>query len=266
MRAPRRRFPVQSFWISTDALQRRSFADLRGITRASRRPAFDALGADGVVFERFYSHVPQSLPAHAAMFSSRLPFETGVRDNAGFKVKDSERTLAEVPERYRDYASRARDCVSAAPAAHRRLARGFARFSTIRSKPGTEPPTKRASVPSRVTAKPPERIAETWLQSIATPRAFLFLHLTNALRARHGTAHPDRREPHDAEVERADEVVGRPAEVIWKGHQLYDQSTIIVTSAYGDAGLGDHAEATPRSSRLRRCVMRVPLDREAGGR
>src|SRR5262245_45914605 len=48
-------------------------------------PALDALSADGVVFERFYSHIPQTLPAHAAMFSSRLPFETGVRDSAGFK-------------------------------------------------------------------------------------------------------------------------------------------------------------------------------------
>src|SRR5258706_15671303 len=52
-----------------------------------RTPAIDALAADGVVFERAYSHAPQTLPAHAALLSGQLPFETGVRDNVGFTVK-----------------------------------------------------------------------------------------------------------------------------------------------------------------------------------
>src|SRR5204862_610341 len=48
-----------------------------------RTPAIDALAADGVVFERAYSHAPQTLPAHASLLSGQLPFETGVRDNVG---------------------------------------------------------------------------------------------------------------------------------------------------------------------------------------
>ena len=39
-----------------------------------RTPAIDALAADGVVFERAYSHAPQTLPAHAYAVG-RLPFE-----------------------------------------------------------------------------------------------------------------------------------------------------------------------------------------------
>src|SRR5215475_4873907 len=62
-------------------------------------PAIDALAADGIVFERAYSHAPQTLPAHAALLSGRLPFETGVRDNVGVAIKPGERLL---PQMLRD--------------------------------------------------------------------------------------------------------------------------------------------------------------------
>ena len=61
-----------------------------------KTPAIDALAADGVVFDHAYSHAPQTLPAHAALLSGRLPFETGVRDNVGFVVKPGERMLAQM--------------------------------------------------------------------------------------------------------------------------------------------------------------------------
>src|SRR6478672_1743061 len=64
-----------------------------------RTPAIDALAADGVVFERAYSHAPQTLPAHASLLSGQLPFETGVRDNVGFTIKTGERLL---PQMLRD--------------------------------------------------------------------------------------------------------------------------------------------------------------------
>src|ERR1700682_1011267 len=55
--------------------------------RKVRTPAIDALAADGIVFERAYSHAPQTLPAHVSILSGRLPFATGGRDNLGFAVK-----------------------------------------------------------------------------------------------------------------------------------------------------------------------------------
>ena len=61
-----------------------------------KTPAIDALAADGVVFERAYSHAPQTLPAHASLLSGRLPFETGVRDDVGFVVKAGERLLPQM--------------------------------------------------------------------------------------------------------------------------------------------------------------------------
>ena len=67
--------------------------------RRVKTPAIDALAADGVLFERAYSHAPQTLPAHAALLSGRLPFENGVRDNVGFAIKSGERLL---PQMLRD--------------------------------------------------------------------------------------------------------------------------------------------------------------------
>ncbi|RDJ93138.1 hypothetical protein B4Q13_24010, partial [Lacticaseibacillus rhamnosus] len=58
-----------------------------------------ALAADGVVFERAYSHAPQTLPAHASLLSGQLPFETGVRDNVGFTVTNGVRLM---PQMLRD--------------------------------------------------------------------------------------------------------------------------------------------------------------------
>src|SRR5512138_3572480 len=62
-------------------------------------PAIDTLAADGVVFERAYSHAPQTLPAHAALLSGRLPFENGVRVDEGAALKPGERLL---PQMLRD--------------------------------------------------------------------------------------------------------------------------------------------------------------------
>src|SRR5437016_7343844 len=80
--------------ISVDTL-RADHLPAYGYTRV-KTPAIDALAADGTVFERAYSHAPQTLPAHASMLSGQLPFETGVRDNVGFTVKPGERLLPQM--------------------------------------------------------------------------------------------------------------------------------------------------------------------------
>jgi len=47
----------------------------------SSTPHIDALAAEGVRFTRAYSHIPITGPSHATIFSGRLPFEHGVRNN-----------------------------------------------------------------------------------------------------------------------------------------------------------------------------------------
>ena len=59
-------------------------------TARSTTPAIDRLAADGVLFERAYSHAPQTLPAHASILTGRLPYQHGVRDNVGFVLPPGE--------------------------------------------------------------------------------------------------------------------------------------------------------------------------------
>jgi tetratricopeptide (TPR) repeat protein len=83
-------------------------------------------------------------------------------------------------------------------------------------------------------------IAERWLGSIGTSRAFLFLHLYEP----HKPYTPPERfaeyAPYDGEIAYTDELVGRLVQYL-KSHQLYDRSTIILLSDHGE-GLGDHGE------------------------
>ncbi|MBM3820455.1 MAG: hypothetical protein FJW14_15750 [Acidimicrobiia bacterium] len=59
-------------------------------------PSIDALAADGIVFERAYTHSPLTLPANVSLLAGQLPFEHGVRDEVGFALKDDAQSLAEL--------------------------------------------------------------------------------------------------------------------------------------------------------------------------
>lgn len=201
---------------------------------AGRTPAIDALAADGVVFERAYAHVPQTLPAHTAILTGRLPFETGVRDAAGFTVPGSVRTVAELL-RDRGYATGG-IVSSFLLRKDTGIGRGFAFFDAELPVPDDRAPDgwlMRDGAES-------EKVAENWLDSIGTSRAFLFLHLSEP----HAPyAAPDRFSAlpaYDAEIAYADEIVGRLIRYL-KAHQLYDRSTILLVSDHGE-GLGDHGE------------------------
>lgn len=57
-------------------------------------PSMDRLAAQGVLFERTWSHIPITGPSHSSLFSGRLPFEHGVHNNSQI-LPDSAFTLAE---------------------------------------------------------------------------------------------------------------------------------------------------------------------------
>ncbi len=202
--------------------------------RRVKTPAIDALAADGVLFERAYSHAPQTLPAHAALLSGRLPFETGVRDNVGFAIKPSERLL---PQMLRDRGFATGGVVSAfVLRKDTGIAQGFDFFDG--EMPASRVDTSIGQV--QRDGMQSEKIAETWLDSVGTPRAFLFLHLYEP----HKPYTPPERfaeyEPYDGEIAYVDEIVGTFVKYL-KSHQLYDRSTIILLSDHGE-GLGDHGE------------------------
>jgi arylsulfatase A-like enzyme/Tfp pilus assembly protein PilF len=201
-----------------------------GYTRG-RTPAIESLAADGIVFEHAYSHVPQTLPAHAALLTGRIPIETGVREGANAVIPASERLVAEML-RDRDFATGA-VVSSFLLRAQTGISQGFEFFDA--DMPESE---GRQALHRDGTAS--VRVAERWLASVGTTRAFLFLHLDEP----RGTADVAERfsdlEPYDARIAQADEAVGRLIRYL-KTHQLYDQSTVLLVSDHGQ-GLGQHGE------------------------
>ena len=218
--------------ISIDTL-RADHLPAYGYTKV-KTPAIDALAADGVVFERAYSHAPQTLPAHTALLSGRLPFETGVRDNIGFTVKPGERLL---PQMLRERGYVTAGVVSAFVLRKETgIGQGFDFYDA------DMPPAPMDANISQVQRDggESESIAEKWLDGVGTSRAFLFLHLYEP----HKPYTPPERfaqyAPYDGEIAYADEIVGRLVRYL-KSHQLYDRSTIVLLSDHGE-GLGDHGE------------------------
>lgn len=57
-------------------------------------PNLDALAARGARFTFAHSHAVVTLPSHTSILTGRLPYEHGMRDNSGFRVKDGTETLA----------------------------------------------------------------------------------------------------------------------------------------------------------------------------
>jgi arylsulfatase A-like enzyme/Tfp pilus assembly protein PilF len=63
----------------------------KGIT-----PNIDALAAEGILFERTYSPIPYTLPSHSSMLTGTIPPYHGIHDNSGYKLSESNVTLAEI--------------------------------------------------------------------------------------------------------------------------------------------------------------------------
>lgn len=57
-------------------------------------PNLDALAAHGARFTFAHAHAVVTLPSHTSILTGQLPYEHGMRDNSGFRVKDGTETLA----------------------------------------------------------------------------------------------------------------------------------------------------------------------------
>jgi arylsulfatase A-like enzyme/Tfp pilus assembly protein PilF len=59
-------------------------------------PNIDALAAEGTRFEKAWSCIPMTLPAHSSMMTGEYPFTHGVRDNTLYLFSQENTTLAEL--------------------------------------------------------------------------------------------------------------------------------------------------------------------------
>lgn len=227
-------------------------------------PAIDALAADGVVFESAWAHSPLTLPSHASLFTGRLPFEHGVRDNQGFTLKAGTPTLASLLAE-RGFATAG--FISAYVLRRETgIAGGFAAYDD--TLPATSP--ERATGEVQRDGSQTLAAAERWLAGRTDGRWFLFLHLYEP----HSPYEPpDRfrhiRDPYDGEIAYADEVVGRLIATL-KQRGDYERAIIVLLADHGE-GLGDHGEMEhgiflySETTKVP-LVVKLPGGREAGRR
>jgi arylsulfatase A-like enzyme/Flp pilus assembly protein TadD len=218
--------------------------------RRGATPQLDRLASEGILFERAYAHAPLTLPSHASMLTGRLPFEHGVRDNAGFSLDGRHPTLGAL------LGSRGFDTAAAVSSYLLRettgLARGFGAYDATLSGPApdsTVPMVERSGT-ATVAA------AERWIDEQRSSRFFYFLHLVEPHRPYAPPEGSTAADPYDAEVSAADGLVGRFLGALQR-RGFYDQSLIIVTSDHGE-GLGDHGERE-HGLFLYDATIRVPL-------
>ena len=175
----------------------------------SRSPAIDAVSADAVVFEHAYAHSPLTLPAHASILAGQLPFEHGVRDEAGFALSDDARSLAELLRSRGFETGAAVSSFLLRPESG--VAQGFSFFDAeLSAEPGQDTPVVERDGERTTDA------AERWVRARRGHRFFLFLQV---------------------DEQSADASVARLVSQL-KELNLYEQATIVITADRGDAGAG----------------------------
>lgn len=224
-------------------------------SRSVATPNIDRLRRDGVLFENAYAPAPQTLPSHASLFTGLLPPQHGLRDNAGFVLSERAVTLASLLQG-RGIATGA---AISAPVmdAKTGIARGFGLWEDSLP-PGT---LKRDGGRTAAALLP-------WIRQQHGPfLAFLHLfepHVPRDAPRPHSTRYAD---AYDAEISRADEIVGEFLDEL-RRLKLYDRSLILLVSDHGE-GLGDHGEKWHGVLIYRETIhvpllMKLPGSRHAG--
>ncbi len=242
--------PVVVVSVDTLRADRLPFYGFAGV----ETPALTALRADSVLFESAWTHVPLTLPAHATLFTGKLPGELGVRDNAGYALPKETPTLAALLKG----AGYATGGAVSAYVLHGRsgIGRGFDLWEDAVEQKTMGQAMSQVQRPGPET----EALLAGWLDGIPEGKPFFaFLHLfephspyepPEPFRTRYAT------DPYAGEVAAADAVVGSFLARL-KARGLYEKSLVVFLSDHGE-GLGDHGEKE-HGIFLYREALHVPL-------
>ena len=235
--------------ISIDTL-RSDHLPFYGYTKVET-PALTALRADSILFEKAYTHVPLTLPAHVSIFTGLLPDGHGVHDNLGYSVDPKVPTLAELLRKAGYATGGAVSSVVLNGVSG--VGRGFDVWDDDVVPTRAYQALNRVQRPGNET----EALLAGWVETRKGP-FFAFLHLYEP----HSPYEPKEpfrsryADPYDGEIATADAVVGTFLERL-KAKGLYDQALIVFLSDHGE-GLGEHGESE-HGVFLYREVLQVPL-------
>jgi choline-sulfatase len=201
-------------------------------------PTLDALGHDGVVFERAVSQVPLTWPSHAVILTGLYPFQNGVQDFTGQPLDTRFQSVAQAFKRH-GYATAA---VVSAFVLDRSwgLARGFDFYDDAFAPEAFA--NRDLGLVDRRAGESVDR-ALRWLRKNPRRPFFFWLHLYDP-HSPYDPPEPYRSEYqghlYDGEIAYADHELGRV--MAWlKRNQLYDASLIVFLSDHGES-LGEHGE------------------------
>jgi arylsulfatase A-like enzyme/Flp pilus assembly protein TadD len=205
-----------------------------------RTPNIDALASESARFERAYTPVPVTLPAHTVIFTGTYPVFSGMHDFSGNKLNPKQPTLASVLKR-QGYTTGA-VIGSAVLDSRFGLNQGFDfyydhfDFSRLQ-----ESNLEEMERPGNVVAD----VALDWLAKNRQNKFFLWMHL-------YDPHYPYRPPPpyseqykdrlYDGEIAFADVQVGRLISFL-KANNIYRNTLIVLTGDHGES-LGEHGEKT----------------------
>ena len=216
-----------------------------GDSRA-RTPAIDRLALEGVVFERAYTPVPITLPAHASLMTGLLPPAHGVRGNGGFALGPSEKTLAEV---FKSSGRKTAAFVGGFPLVARfGLARGFDVYDDTMSKaPGVNYDFAERRASEVVDS------ARAWLGANPGP-VFVWVHLFDPHAPYDPPADFRTDDPYRDEIAAVDATI---ANLLSAWDARPGPGVVALTSDHGEA-FGEHGEWS-HSLFIYDTTLRIPL-------
>jgi arylsulfatase A-like enzyme/Tfp pilus assembly protein PilF len=218
-------------------------------------PAIDQLRRDGVLFERAYTNVPLTLPAHTSLLTGLLPPDHGVRDNLGYTVDAAKTPLLQQALKEAGYDTGA--AVSAyALRRTTKIGTGFDLYDDDMEVAAGAGPRDMMSV-QRLGGET-LNVVRPWLRSVADRPFFLFFHIFEPHTPyepppKYAARYPS---PYDGEVAAADDVIGDLLDEL-RGLDVYDRALIVFLSDHGE-DLGDHGEGE-HGLFLYRSTLQVPL-------
>lgn len=201
-------------------------------------PHLDQLAREGVRFEKAFTPVPLTLPAHASILTGTYPSYHGIRDNSGFVLPREQATLAEILQKS-GYATAA-----------------FVGAFVLDSKFGLDQGfdhyyddfdlTRYENVSPGYIQRRGDIVVQQalhWLEQNRRNRFFAWVHLYDphdpyTPPEPYASRHPAR--PYDGEIAFTDTNVG--SLVSWLRKNQLDENTLIVVVGDHGESLGEHGE------------------------
>jgi arylsulfatase A-like enzyme/Tfp pilus assembly protein PilF len=216
----------------------------------AKTPNIDALAAGGARFTFAHAHTVLTLPSHTTILSGRLPYEHGVRDNGGFRVREGTQTLA---TRLKPLGFVTGAFVGGFPLTKRfGLTPGFDVYDD-------QMPEMRGAIEASMPERPADAVVSRALDWVGkqSGKFFLWVHVYDPhspYRPPADLAGQYSSQPYYGEVAFVDRAFG-PLFDRLRG--LQRRTTIVLTADHGES-LGEHGEAT-HGMFAYESTLRVPL-------